>query len=140
MHRLILLGLNHTTAPLAMREKLSFNSERRRVFFDSLRARYPACEAVLLSTCNRLELYVGRAAEPHAPPRQAELIELIASAGEIDAEELKPLLYHHTERAVVQHLFRVAASLDSMVVGETQILGQVREAYDASAASGLATT
>src|SRR5205085_1871158 len=70
MQRLLLLGLNHTTAPLDVREKLAFNTSQRREALASFRSSYPGCEAVLLSTCNRVELYVAR--HLHGHPREEE--------------------------------------------------------------------
>src|SRR4051812_27943292 len=115
MQRLLLLGLNHATAPLAVREKVAFSAEQRATALGALRARFDGCEAVLLSTCNRVELYVSRAVHGH--PRQEEMIDFLATTREgIVAKELKPHLYTRSERDVVAHLFAVASSLDSMVV------------------------
>ena len=136
MQRLLLLGLNHSTAPLAVRERLALSNEQRAEALAAFRARFEGCEAVLLSTCNRVELYAARATHGH--PRPEEMIEFLASFRSIPANEFREHLYHKSERGVVEHLFTVAASLDSMVVGETQILGQVREAYDAARGLGSA--
>ena len=76
MQRLFVLGLNHTTAPLEVREKLAFNPETRQQALKLLRQRYPACEAVLLSTCNRVELYMAR--ETHGQPRREEMESFLA--------------------------------------------------------------
>ena len=73
MHRLLLLGLNHTTAPLEVRERLAYNADQSRAAVEAFRQRYPRYEAVLLSTCNRVELYVGR--EAHGQPGVRELSE-----------------------------------------------------------------
>ncbi|MGB7157074.1 MAG: glutamyl-tRNA reductase [Tepidisphaeraceae bacterium] len=134
MQRLLLLGLNHSTAPLAVRERLALSSEQRLAALAALRARFEGCEVVLLSTCNRVELYAARAVHGH--PRQEEMIEFLSSFQSIPAADFREHLYHKTEKDVVEHLFTVASSLDSMVVGETQILGQVREAYDAARDAG----
>ncbi|HEV2295909.1 MAG TPA: glutamyl-tRNA reductase [Tepidisphaeraceae bacterium] len=134
MQRLLLLGLNHSTAPLAVRERLALNAEQRAAALGAFRAKFEGCEAVLLSTCNRVELYAARAA--HGQPRPEEMVEFLASFRSIPAGEFRQHLYQKSERGVVEHLFTVASSLDSMVVGETQILGQVREAYDAARALG----
>jgi glutamyl-tRNA reductase len=128
MNHLVLVGLNHTTAPLAVRERLSFDGRQRVEALSALQQKYPQCEAVLLSTCNRVELYASW--QPHAHPMQSELVEFLATLRGFSPEELNPLLYYKTEREVAAHLFTVASSLDSMVVGEAQILGQVREAYE----------
>jgi glutamyl-tRNA reductase len=139
MQRLILLGINHTTAPLEVREKIVFGAEQRAAALARLRERFPGAEAVLLSTCNRVELYVSRAT--HAHPRHEEMAEFLADFHGMRAEALEPFVYAKSNRAVVEHLFLVACSLDSMVLGETQILGQVREAYfaarDAAAAGAM---
>src|SRR5688500_836668 len=134
MQRLLLLGLNHTTAPLAVRERLAMNAEERDAAVAALRSRFEGCEAVLLSTCNRVELYASRPVHGH--PRPEELIDFLAELRQVPAEEFRAHLYHKNERAAVEHLFTVASSLDSMVIGETQILGQVREAYDAAMGQG----
>src|SRR5947209_4730008 len=145
MQRLLLLGLNHTTAPLEVRERLAFNAGQRDAAVAALRERFPACEAVLLSTCNRVELYVGRGPavpgvngpEPHGEhggPGVGELVQFLASLRSVPEGEFRPHLYHKAGREVVEHLFTVASSLDSLVLGETQILGQVRQAYDAARA------
>ena len=136
MHRLHLLGLNHTTAPLAVRERLAFSPAARTAALAAFRQRFADCEAVLLSTCNRVELYVARAAGGH--PRADEVADFVAGLHGLPADTFRSHLYHQSERPMVEHLFNVAASLDSMVLGETQILGQVREAYDAARAAGTA--
>jgi glutamyl-tRNA reductase len=136
MHRLLLLGLNHTTAPLPVRERLAFNAEQRAAALAAFQQQFPGCEAVLLSTCNRVELYVGRPL--HGQPRFDAMAAFLASFHLVPIEQLRPHLYEKADQSVVEHLFAVASSLDSMVLGETQILSQVREAYDASRAANLA--
>jgi glutamyl-tRNA reductase len=130
MQRLLLLGLNHTTAPLDVRERLAFNAEQRAAALAAFRQRFPQCEAVLLSTCNRVELYIGR--QVHGHPRADEMAEFLSEFHSVPLTAVRPHVYEKTDRSVVEHLFNVASSLDSMVLGETQILGQVREAYDAA--------
>jgi glutamyl-tRNA reductase len=130
MQRVLLLGMNHTTAPLALREKLALAPDQRDAALVRLRERFGNCEAVLLCTCNRVELYLSR--ETHARPRLPELTEFLAELGGIPPADLQPHIYELTDRHAVTHLFAVASSLDSMVLGETQILGQVRQAYEAS--------
>jgi len=148
MHRLLLLGLNHTTAPLEVRERLAFNADQRRAAVVGFRARFPGSEAVLLSTCNRVELYVARGGEgASASDRQAsngngeprpmaptvdEMTDFLAAFHALPAGAFREHLYTKVDRGVVEHLFNVVSSLDSMVLGETQILGQVRESYDAA--------
>src|SRR5204863_8421829 len=97
---------------------------------EQLRRRFDQCEFVLLSTCNRVELYAGRAVHGH--PRPEEMADFLAEFHRLPVERFREHLYHKADRAAVEHLFNVASSLDSMVLGETQILGQVREAYDAA--------
>ena len=130
MQRLLLLGLNHTTAPLEVRERLAFGSGQGRAAVAAFRERHPAAEAVLLSTCNRVELYVGRHA--HTPLGLEELVAFLAEFHDVPAAAFRDHLYQKAGRDAVEHLFTVASSLDSMVLGETQILGQVRDAYDAA--------
>ncbi len=130
MHRLLLIGLNHTTAPLEVREKLAFDAKQCRHAVAAFRAKFEECEAVLLSTCNRVELYIGRAAHGH--PTVEEMAAFLAEFHGIGAELFREHLYHKKDREVVEHLFTVGSSLDSMVLGETQILGQVRDAYELS--------
>jgi glutamyl-tRNA reductase len=135
MQRLLLLGLNHSTAPLAVRERLALSNEQRATALAALRGRFEGTEAVLLSTCNRVELYVARAVHGH--PRAEEMIDFLATFRSIEPAAFRDHLYHKSERGAIEHLFTVASSLDSMVVGETQILGQVREAYDAARELGV---
>ncbi|MGA3068263.1 MAG: glutamyl-tRNA reductase [Tepidisphaeraceae bacterium] len=130
MHRLMMLGLNHATARLDLREKLAFDSAQRDAALESLRQKFAGCEFVLLSTCNRVEIYVAR--PPHQSPEAADLAQFLAEARGVPQCEIDGHLYEKSQRQVVAHLFAVAASLDSMVLGETQILGQVRQAYDAA--------
>jgi glutamyl-tRNA reductase len=134
MQRLLLLGLNHSTAPLAVRERLAFNAQQRHAALSAFRARFPEAEAVLISTCNRVELYTARAVHGH--PRAEEMIDFLAALRAVPAEQFRPHLYERSEEEAIEHLFAVSSSLDSMVLGETQILGQVREAYDAARDAG----
>lgn len=132
---LLLLGANHRTAPLALRERLALPKARHRAALEALGAALRT-ECVLLSTCNRVELYLGSAAVDSAPldveAARSELARLLG----VTEEELAPALAVRQQEAAVEHLFRVAASLDSVVVGETQIAGQVRVAYELAAAAG----
>ena len=130
MQRLLLLGLNHSTAPLDVREKLAFSGGERSHALTALRQRFPDTEAVLLSTCNRVELYVARPVHGH--PRPEEMIEFLAALKRVPANTFQSHVYEKSERDVIEHLFSVSGSIDSMVIGETQILGQVREAYESA--------
>jgi glutamyl-tRNA reductase len=133
MQRLLLLGLNHTTAPLDVREKVAFSTEQARHALQSFRDKFPDSECVLLSTCNRVELYISR--EVHGHPRADEMAEFLSHFHAVQVSQLRPHLYEKDGRAAIEHLFTVASSLDSMVLGETQILGQVRGAYELATAA-----
>ena len=124
--RPIVAGCNHKTAPLDLREKLTLDEAGDRQTTDQLRAAFDGCEVVILSTCNRSEFYVAR--PTHGRPRSGDLIEFLARHCGATASALADHLYVHDGRHAVAHLFRVACSLDSMVVGETQIVGQVKQA------------
>jgi glutamyl-tRNA reductase len=130
MNRLLLLGLNHTTAPLELRERLAFNPQQRADALARFKEHFPHCELVLLSTCNRVEFYLSRGV--HEKPRVEELVQFLAECHTLAASEFSRHTYQKTDVEAVRHLFHVASSLDSMVLGETQILGQVRDAYEAS--------
>lgn len=136
MQRLLMVGLNHATAPLAVREKVAFSPQQREAALANFREKFPEAEAVLVSTCNRVELYVARPVHGH--PKPEELVQFVAGFHGIEESELRPHLYERSRREVAEHLFSVTASLDSLVVGETQILSQVREAYEVSKKTGLA--
>ena len=128
MDRLLLLGLNHTTAPLEVRERLAFNARQQADAVARFRQQFDNCELVLLSTCNRVEFYTARAIHGH--PRDEELIQFLSDFHSLPTSQFAQHLYRRTDREVIDHLFHVASSLDSMVLGESQILGQVRDAYE----------
>ncbi len=136
MHGLMLLGLSHATAPLEVREKLAFIARRQTDAIESLTGRFPQAEAVVLSTCNRVELYIARG--PSGDPTPEQVVAFLSEFHGLKPEFFESHLYRRMDRQAIDHLFRVAASLDSMVVGETQILGQVRSAYDLSRRIGSA--
>ena len=124
---IVLVGLNHRTAPVEVRERVSFTAEQARRAAKELRARGILEETLVLSTCNRSEVYGVPPESMHecAPGLSSFLSEFHA----VRPELLGVSLYHHYDREAVRHLFRVAAGLDSMMLGEAEILGQVREAY-----------
>ena len=130
MQRLLMIGLNHATAPLEVRERCAFTAARLCEALAQFKKSFAVAEFVIISTCNRVELYTARPV--HAHPRREELFEFLCKFHGLEEEALKPHIYQKVNRAVADHLFTVAASLDSMVIGETQILGQVREAYEAA--------
>src|SRR5205085_1556410 len=124
-----MVGCSHSTASLEVRERLAFSREQAAEALTRFRSRYPQAEAVLLSTCNRVELYfASEAAE--ACPTHHDAVNFLAEFHGVQADELFNKLFEHTGEDFVRHLFTVAASLDSMVVGEAQILGQVKQAYE----------
>lgn len=138
-----MIGCSHQTAAVDFREQLSFTGDQAREAITAFRARFPACELVLLSTCNRVELYT--AAAESAPghdldggPDRSEVLEFLAQQRHISVDRLMATMMYRSGTEAVSHLFAVAASLDSMVVGETQILSQVKEAYDLACSSGSA--
>jgi glutamyl-tRNA reductase len=126
MNHLLAIGCSYLTTPVQMRERLAFNDEQRGRALDQLASRL-GHEAVVLATCNRVELYLAPLAG--SAPTEA-IIDFLADFHGLPVEEVRPHLYVHGGREAVRHLFRVAASLDSMLVGEGQIAGQVKKAYD----------
>ena len=130
---LFALGLNHHTAPLAVRERVVFHVERLREALGEIRSGL-ASEAAILSTCNRTELYV---AAEHPP---AAVAEWLARYHRFDPAELARYLYTLPREEAVRHAFRVASGLDSMVLGEPQILGQMKEAARAAESAGTLGT
>ena len=121
---LLAIGLNHQTAPIALREKVAFASEALPEALRSLCAVDGVHEAVLLSTCNRTELYAR--IEPQAEPAVVRWLE---EHHDLGVAALDAYLYRHADADAVRHLFRVAIGLDSLVLGEPQILGQVKHAW-----------
>jgi glutamyl-tRNA reductase len=131
---IVLVGLNHRTAPVEVRERVAFTAEQARRAADELRARGIFDETLVLSTCNRSEVY-------GVPPESARdslngLASFLSEFHSVGAEILIRSLYHHYDRAAVRHLFRVSAGLDSMLLGEAEILGQVRDAYKSAHEQG----
>jgi glutamyl-tRNA reductase len=124
MPTLLALGLNHQTAPLALREKVAFAPEALTEALASLRAVPGVHEAALLSTCNRTELYARI-----EPPAEPSVVRWLAEHHDLGVSTLDAYLYRHVDEAAVRHLFRVATGLDSLVLGEPQILGQVKQAW-----------
>ncbi|HEX7157907.1 MAG TPA: glutamyl-tRNA reductase [Edaphobacter sp.] len=124
---LVLLGINHTTAPIEVRERLAIPSERLADATRTLLHQPGIREGLILSTCNRVEFLTLQ--ENSQPNYSADLLRFLHEYFSVPAHTLQPHLYEFHEREAVRHLFRVASSLDSMVVGEPQILGQVKESY-----------
>jgi glutamyl-tRNA reductase len=126
------LGLNHHTAPLAVRERVVFHVERLRDALTELKSAFSP-EAAILSTCNRTELYLAGEERP-------DLGQWLARYHRVDPAELQPYLYALPREQAVRHAFRVASGLDSMVLGEPQILGQMKDAARAAQSAGTLGT
>ena len=127
---LAFVGGTHRTVPLALRERLAFSAEQATEALRRFRDRFPGREGVLLSTCNRVELYAAGGAAAVPPPPPEELVSFLAECRGIDAGLLQPVLVGDHGEAAVRHLFSVAAGLDSMVLGEPQIVAQVKQAWN----------
>ena len=139
--RLLLLGVNHTTAPVAMRERLAIPTHRLADATRTLADQPGIREAMILSTCNRVEiltvqdgLHTGQEAGGSTPvdarfESARNVIRFLNDYLQVGATDIEPHLYQYHERDAIRHLFRVASSLDSMVVGEPQILGQVKQSW-----------
>ena len=124
--RLVLIGMNHKTAPLEIRERLQLSCGEDDRFFRELMCLPEVREALYLATCNRVEVLARVAGGEGAV---SALSDFIFRHGNLDVAEMKRCLYIHRDREAVLHFFRVASSLDSLVMGEPQILGQVKDAY-----------
>ena len=125
---LAFVGGTHRTVPLPLREQLAFSAEQAAEALTRFRDRFPGREGVLLSTCNRVELYAAGESDSAPPPRE-QLVLFLAECRGIDAGLLAPVLSGEHDEAVVRHLFSVASGLDSMVLGEPQIVAQVKQAW-----------
>src|SRR6266404_1094795 len=130
---IVLVGLSHHSSPVTVRERFAFTDARIPAALQLLRDSGAADEAVILSTCNRVEIYAATALEP----RQAftELQEFLVTCHDY-RDPLTDEIYRLAEPQSVQHLFRVACGLDSMVLGETEVLGQIKRAYDLALRDG----
>jgi glutamyl-tRNA reductase len=122
-------GCSHHTAPVEIRGRLAFNSDQARTALADLRERFPAAEAVVLSTCNRVEIYTA-GDTPEGVPSHQEVAEFLADFHGLSLTDIFDDLFERTGEDVVRHLFHVAASLDSMVVGEPHIVSQIKQAYE----------
>src|SRR5262245_18350322 len=129
MH-LLLVGISHKAAPVELRERIDFHTRGLDVALRELAPRLASGETVVLCTCNRAELY---AAADQIDRARSELVKFIADFHGVDRASLTAHIYELSDGDAVRHLFRVASGLDSLVVGEPQILGQVKEAYTAAA-------
>jgi glutamyl-tRNA reductase len=126
---LVLIGINHNTAPIEVRERLAIPAGRLADATRTLLHQPGIREGLILSTCNRVELVTLQEDSPATEGNKADLLRFLHEYFAVPAHTIQPHLYEFREREAVRHLFRVASSLDSMVVGEPQILGQVKESY-----------
>ena len=128
-----LLGLSHRTAGLAVRERLAIPAGRVKDLYGALKASFPSAEGLLLGTCNRVELYV--AADPL--PEKSGLLDFLASFQGVEASALAPHAYGLEGSDAVRHCFSVASGLEALALGETQVLGQAKEAYGLAQEHGM---
>jgi glutamyl-tRNA reductase len=131
---LLAIGCSYHTSPVEVRERLAFNSDQLPLALEALTVRFD-CEAVILSTCNRVELYLARVPEqvsetPSAPLDGQAVAAFLADFHGLTVDQVTPHLYTKQQAEAVHHLFHVAASLDSLIIGEGQIAGQVKTAYE----------
>src|SRR5665213_1922949 len=124
--KLLITGLSHHPAPVEVREKLAFEEKTLPEALDRLCQRPGMVEGMILSTCNRVEVVVT--AEEQCDPAES-VDRFLAEARSVEQAWVSPYLYHHNGPDAIRHMFRVASSLDSMIVGEPQILGQLKNAY-----------
>jgi glutamyl-tRNA reductase len=126
---IIACGINHRTAPIELREKVVFAAEKLPLYLQDLIAHEAIHEATLLSTCNRSELYCDT-------DNAAILLDWFCRQHHLTPEQLRPAWYCYSDQEAVEHIMRVACGLDSMVLGESQILGQIKEAFSEACAAG----
>ena len=130
---IVVIGVNHRTCPLALLERVALSADSVPKAIISLIGRSNVSEAVVLSTCNRTEVY---AVAERFHGAYADIRDFFCELGGLSAEELHPHLYSQHDEAAVAHLFQVAAGLDSAVIGESEILGQVRQAWEMARGEG----
>lgn len=123
---LLVVGLNHKSAPVEIREKLAFSKASIPIALSQFSHKYPSAEVVILSTCNRVEIYV---AEPGGNVTHENVYDFLSEFHKVEKSKFIEFWYHYIGKDAVDHLFLVASSLDSMVLGESQIIAQVKEAY-----------
>ena len=132
----------HQTASLSVRERLAFSSpEHLARAYEDLRERFPQCEFVIVSTCNRVEIYTAHDV-PGSGPELRQIAQFLSEFHDVPFDDFYSELAEKSGQEAVRHLFDVASSIDSMVLGESQIVNQVTSAYDAAAkatACGLLT-
>lgn len=131
---IVAVGINHKTAPVAVREKISFNPDRLSVALQEMLSAVQCREVAILSTCNRTELYLVQ--EGDVETTQERLVKWLESYHNVPASTILPSIYWHLDQQAVNHMMRVACGLDSLVLGEPQILGQMKQAYSQAKAAG----
>jgi len=131
---IVAVGINHKTAPVAVREKISFNPDKLSVALQEMLSAVQCREVAILSTCNRTELYLVQ--EGDVKHTQERLIKWLESYHNVPASTILPSIYWHQDQQAVNHMMRVACGLDSLVLGEPQILGQMKQAYTQAKAAG----
>src|SRR5579871_4479721 len=137
---LVLLGINHNTAPIEVRERLAIPASRLADAMRTLLHQPGIREGLILSTCNRVDIVTLQDDAAATENNKAALLRFLHEYFSVPPQTLQPHLYEFREREAVRHLFRVASSLDSMVVGEPQILGQVKESYSVAREVGAVST
>lgn len=128
--RFLTVGCSYRTAPVALRERLALAVADLPAALTQLRALRDVQEGMIVSTCNRVEVYAVVSRASHAA---RAIRDFFAERPEVSADELGPALYEHVDHTALAHIFRVSASLDAMVIGEAQVVGQVKDAYGAAA-------
>lgn len=131
---IVAVGINHKTAPVAVREKISFNPDNLSIALQELINSVDCREAAILSTCNRTELYIVQDGE--LALTQERVVHWLEQHHNVPASTIIPSLYWHQDQQAVNHMMRVACGLDSLVLGEPQILGQMKQAYNQAKAAG----
>ncbi|WP_113907418.1 glutamyl-tRNA reductase [Aliidiomarina celeris] len=132
---ILAIGINHTTATVDVREKVAFQPEQLERALQSLVQQGNVQESVIVSTCNRTELYC------HAEPSEIEgILQWLATFHQIPMDQLRQYIYRHENDQAISHLMAVASGLDSLVLGEPQILGQVKDAYQSARQAGTVGT
>jgi glutamyl-tRNA reductase len=131
---IIAVGINHKTAPVAVREKISFNPDNLSTALQDMLQHVQCKEAAILSTCNRTELYLVQ--DDDFSQTQEKIVRWLEQHHNIPASTILPSLYWHNDHRAVNHMMRVACGLDSLVLGEPQILGQMKQAYSQAKAAG----
>ena len=137
--KLRMIGCSHHGTPLDIREKMAFSADQYGPALAGLRELFPECESVLINTCNRVEWYVG-SGEDTALPTVDQLIEFVAAFHHADPKVFREHFHFLEDARAAEHLFTVVSSIDSLVVGESQIAAQVSDAYERSREGGYAGT